>query len=318
MRAFGMVGFLLVGAAPTGVAAPLLYDEHWPFNKVPFTIAEKAMGPQDGSALAIVNNRPVRYQTEQYRGDVSILEDFFNGDILKIAEFRDPATNHRPAQLLLKKALAIAVSRYPEEPWDVAACHVNLGVLYYQQGKHLDAECHFRKARSVAQAVGGPSHMGLASIHDCLGLALRSQSKYEEAQAAYKQALAIKILRCGQNSRQVASGWMNLAMLYNDWGKPLEKEHAFRVAYRIMDHTAFIASRLTPGPRPVPTFMPAKTTLASELPNMVSYAWSVIAKAPPEVQVAARPGREASGGRLALRRPIHTRLEASGPAQRPF
>ncbi|HEY9869318.1 MAG TPA: hypothetical protein V6D08_09145, partial [Candidatus Obscuribacterales bacterium] len=72
--------------APGGYAAPPGYDEHWPFNKVPFTIAEKAMGPQDGSVLAIVNNRPVRYGTEQYEGDVSILESFFSRDILKIAE----------------------------------------------------------------------------------------------------------------------------------------------------------------------------------------------------------------------------------------
>ncbi|HEY9871177.1 MAG TPA: tetratricopeptide repeat protein, partial [Candidatus Obscuribacterales bacterium] len=226
---------------------------------------------------------------------------------------RDPATNYRLAELLLKRAMSTAESRYWEEPWDVASCHVNLGVLYCQQGKYRESEFHFRKARSVAEAVGGPSHRGLASIYDYLGQTLRAQSKYEEAETAYKQSLAIKIVLYGENSRQAAAGWMNLAMLYNDWCKPLQEEHAISVAYRTMDHSAFITSRLTPGPRPVPTFMPAQTTVAGELPNMVSYAWSVISKGPPEARLAARPGRERFAASLALRRPVNKRLEAVRP-----
>src|SRR5262249_30265040 len=152
LQAILMAGLLVLPAAQAQV---LVYDEHWPFNAVPQTVAEQAMGPQSGNALAIVNNRPFIYETKVFDDDVSLFDNFFNGEILKIAEFRDPATNSRLAELLLLKSLSVAQSRHNQDPWDLVGCHANLGMLYYQKADYRKSESHWLRAAQLAQGLAG-------------------------------------------------------------------------------------------------------------------------------------------------------------------
>src|SRR5215471_6280995 len=148
------------------------YDEYWPFHRAPQTVAEQAMGPQSGNALAIINNRPILYDTRQYDDDVSLLEKSFNGDILKIAAFRDPATSYRLTELLLLRALAATQSRHYQDPWDVVGCHASLAMMYYQNADYLRSESHWRRAVQLADRRDDNGRQ-LASLYDCLGQTLR-------------------------------------------------------------------------------------------------------------------------------------------------
>jgi len=283
-----MAAILSMLLAPVAQAAGAGYDEFWPFSQVPRTVSEKAMGPQDGSVLAVVNNRPFSYNSKQYAEGKSPLEDFFDGDILKIAQFRDPASSYHLAELYLQKALEIALHRYPHYPWDVVQCQVNLASLYYQEGRYLDAERLFREAIRFARRENG-AEGGLAGIHDYLGQTLRAMSRYAPAEQSYKQALALRLNLYGPNSSRVAGSYMNLAMLYNDWKRPELEKSAMNAAYSVMDHGAFINTMLTPGPYPIPTYMPGKTTLSGELPHMVAFADGIIYKGRPEAKLAVSP-----------------------------
>ena len=80
---------------------------------------------------------------------------------------------------------------------DLAASHVNLGILLSDTGKPAEAEAEFRKALAIRQKLADDNpavtefRSGLADSHNDLGILLSNTGKPAEAEAEFRKALAI-------------------------------------------------------------------------------------------------------------------------------
>ncbi len=73
----------------------------------------------------------------------------------------------------------------------VAVSLTGLGLLYYSQGKYVEAEPLFKRSLAIREEVLGKDHPDVATSLNNLAELYYSQGKYVEAEPLYERSLAI-------------------------------------------------------------------------------------------------------------------------------
>jgi tetratricopeptide (TPR) repeat protein len=123
-----------------------------------------------------------------------------------------------------------------------------LGMLYYDQGRYLEAEPLLQKALVLNKQLLGPEHPKVAnSLNNLAGL-YESQGRYSEAESLYLQSLEIIERQLGLDHPSFAASLNNLAGLYESQGRYSEAELLYLQSLKIIqrqldiDHPNFAAS----------------------------------------------------------------------------
>ena len=103
---------------------------------------------------------------------------------------------------------------------NLATSYNNMGIVYYNQGKHQKAlECHL-KSLHIRKSVYGETHPSVASSYNNIGLGYYNQGEYNKALDYYLKSTNIYNSVCaGGNHPDVALPYNNLGNLYDNQGE---------------------------------------------------------------------------------------------------
>jgi len=141
-----------------------------------------------------------------------------------IGELSRNEHNYANALTYYEKALVIFKNLYkncPNHP-NLSDVTSNIAMLFYSQGKYMEALPLFESSLEKRRIVFGTYHSSVAqSLNNYAGL-LHTLGKYHEALPMYEESLAIKSKLFGQNHTDVASSMNNLGLLLKALGKYTE------------------------------------------------------------------------------------------------
>eukprot|EP01035_Chromulina_nebulosa_P018323 gene18323-24013_t len=141
-----------------------------------------------------------------------------------IGELSRNEHNYTNALTYYEKALVIFKNLYkncPNHP-NLSDVTSNIAMLFYSQGKYMEALPLFESSLEKRRIVFGTYHSSVAqSLNNYAGL-LHTLGKYHEALPMYEESLAIKSKLFGQNHTDVASSMNNLGLLLKALGKYTE------------------------------------------------------------------------------------------------
>jgi tetratricopeptide (TPR) repeat protein len=106
----------------------------------------------------------------------------------------------------------------------------HLGLLYADQGKHVEAEKTYRRALDGYEKAWGPDHTSTLDTVNNLGSLCASQGKHAEAEKMYRRALDGYEKAWGPDHTSTLDTVNNLGNLYADQGKHAEAEKLYRRA----------------------------------------------------------------------------------------
>ncbi len=138
------------------------------------------------------------------------------------------------ADTLYRRALDLQ-ERLPGRDFDVAATLLNMGALYYEQGRYSDALVTYNRARRVAEATLGTEHLLVANVYNNLGETHWKLGHLAEADPLFRQALAIKEKMLAPTATSIANTLNGLAGLLRDQGRLAEAEPLYRRALDIRE-----------------------------------------------------------------------------------
>ncbi len=148
--------------------------------------------------------------TEEYALTFPEAADLFN----KAASFLVTRGNHRQAEPLLLRSLAIRQHITGANHLDTARALNDLGEVYRKQGKYLDAERRLQEALTIHQQTLEMGNLEEArTLHNLANL-YRTQGDYAKAEPFYLQALSIRKATSGIVDPLVALSYYDLARLY--------------------------------------------------------------------------------------------------------
>jgi tetratricopeptide (TPR) repeat protein len=99
-----------------------------------------------------------------------------------------------------------------------------LSLLYYKQGRYLEAEPLLQKSLILKQNFLGLDHTDVSTSLNNLATLYQSQGRYNEAEQIYLRSLEIRERQLGAEHPVVASSLNNLATLYRSQGRHNEAE----------------------------------------------------------------------------------------------
>lgn len=108
-----------------------------------------------------------------------------------------------------------------------------VGMLFYAQARHAEAELLMRRAVAVAEAGFGRQHLRVANALNNLAQLLQDTQRLNEAETCMRRALAIDEGRLGKEHPGVALRLSNLALLLKAAGRAAEAEPLLRRALAI-------------------------------------------------------------------------------------
>ncbi len=138
------------------------------------------------------------------------------------------------ADTLYRRALGL-LERSPGRDFEVAATLLNMGALYYQQGRYSDALVTYSRARRVAETTLGTEHLLVANVYNNLGETHWKLGHPAEAEPLFRQALAIKEKVLAPAHTSIANTLNGLAGLLRDQGRLTEAEPLYRRALQIRE-----------------------------------------------------------------------------------
>jgi tetratricopeptide (TPR) repeat protein len=100
----------------------------------------------------------------------------------------------------------------------------SLGILYFKQGRYLEAEPLLQKAFLLTQELLDLDHPKVAASLNNLAVLYGSQGRYSEAESLYVRSLEIHERQLGADHSDVATSLNNLAGLYKSQGRYMEAE----------------------------------------------------------------------------------------------
>ncbi len=103
----------------------------------------------------------------------------------------------------------------------------NLGLLYADQGKMVEAEKMYQRALDGKEKVWGPEHTSTLNTVNNLGILYKGQGKLVEAEKMYQRALDRKEKAWGPEHTSTLDTVNNLGILYKDQGKMVEAEKMY-------------------------------------------------------------------------------------------
>ncbi|MDQ6662509.1 MAG: tetratricopeptide repeat protein, partial [Chloroflexota bacterium] len=162
---------------------------------------------------------------------------------------------HERAQYNEAESLYMRVLTIRDHIWNsrdpaIAESHYNLGIIYLDQGKFLDAELHLRHAIALFEATHGLLTPWTAVVLRTLGELYYIQGKYAEAEKYFHLALKICMLTLrGGEDLQIASTLYCLARVYMAQGEYAEAQHLLQQSLKIReqlssDNQALVAESL--------------------------------------------------------------------------
>ena len=135
------------------------------------------------------------------------------------------------AESLTESALPILERKLGAKHHVVAAVRENLGNIITEQGRHADAEPHFRRAEAIFSATPGreaQAARALASLASCL----HAQKNGHEAEQAYRRAIAV-YGNGSENKWGVSAAFFGLAEVLTESGRKEEAEASAQRALQI-------------------------------------------------------------------------------------
>jgi CHAT domain-containing protein/tetratricopeptide (TPR) repeat protein len=104
----------------------------------------------------------------------------------------------------------------------LAISYKNIGVLYFLQGRYIEALQRLQKALNINLLAWGENHLNLASNYNSMGVVYKNLGRYEEALQYYQKSLALQLAVLGENHPDVASSCSNIGLVYYDQGQYTE------------------------------------------------------------------------------------------------
>ncbi|KAG4441475.1 hypothetical protein IFR05_003081 [Cadophora sp. M221] len=104
----------------------------------------------------------------------------------------------------------------------------NLGLLYADHGKLVEAEQMYQRALQGKEKAWGPDHTSTLSTVNNLGLLYTNQGKLVEAEQMYQRALQGKEKAWGPDHTWTLDTVNNLGILYTNQGKLVEAEQMYQ------------------------------------------------------------------------------------------
>ncbi len=111
------------------------------------------------------------------------------GDLAAISRLQG---DYKEAELLNRRALAIAEHQLGPTHPDTATILGDLAGLYQDQGKYKRAKPLYQRALAIREKMLGPEHPETAATLNNLARLYRAQGKYQQAEPLYQRALAIR------------------------------------------------------------------------------------------------------------------------------
>jgi tetratricopeptide (TPR) repeat protein len=108
--------------------------------------------------------------------------------------------------------------------------YYNLGILYKQQTRLVEAEQIYQRALQGSEKAWGPDHTETLDIVNNLGVLYSDQGKLVEAEQMYQRALQGKEKAWGPDHIETLNTVNNLGVLYSDQGKLVEAEQMYQRA----------------------------------------------------------------------------------------
>lgn len=135
--------------------------------------------------------------------------------------------NYKKAEILMKRALEIAIKIWGNEHPNVAISLNNLAILYQNQGKFPEAELLCHRAISINEKALGFEHLNLAFNFNNLANLYKAQGKYGEAETFYRRAINIGEKKLQPDHPDLAMWINNITNLYQMQGKYTESESLY-------------------------------------------------------------------------------------------
>jgi tetratricopeptide (TPR) repeat protein len=177
-----------------------------------------------------------------------------------------------------EQTLLAALQRVEPSGESAAVILNNLGSLYQDQGRLLDAKRCYEQSIRIWESAGG---VNLAQPLNNLGGVYRALGLYGKAEQAYLRSLEMRERVHGPDHPDVARVWNNLALVYRAQGRGGQAEEAGLRALRILEQA--------PGPSPL-DIAAVRTNLGG-----VYYDQRRFADAEQQLQQAIRISRDHPG-----------------------
>jgi len=131
-----------------------------------------------------------------------------------------------------KAALAaVAEAEKSDHPnVDLATTWNNLGTLYYDTGRYVDAEKQFRRSIELWEKLGDAGQLDVAQCASNLAVLYLKTGRLQEAEPMLLRVLAIREKTSVKDQRGTAESLNNLAELYRAQGRYAEAEPLYRRA----------------------------------------------------------------------------------------
>jgi tetratricopeptide (TPR) repeat protein len=110
---------------------------------------------------------------------------------------------------------------------ELTHCLERLSMLYYKQGRYLEAEPLLQKALTLQQQLLGPDHPDVAQSFNNLANLYKSQGRYSEAEPLYLQSLEILEHQSDSDHLNVSAILNNFAGLYEFQDRHSEAERLY-------------------------------------------------------------------------------------------
>lgn len=141
---------------------------------------------------------------------------------------------HAPAELLMRRALAIDEAIFGPEHPNVAKLLGNLATVLQDTNRLVEAEPLMRRALAIDEASFGPQHPEVATDLNNLAQQLQAINRLAEAEPLMRRALTIDEASLGPDHPSVARDLNNLARLLQDTHRLAEAEPLMRRAFLVM------------------------------------------------------------------------------------
>ncbi|PQE29295.1 hypothetical protein CJF30_00004368 [Rutstroemia sp. NJR-2017a BBW] len=153
---------------------------------------------------------------------------FISSHVPEEQTFRPWLTQRRLLQHAMRCSYIVLNNLVPDG--DIAwECH-RLGLLYYSQGKLVEAEQMYQQALQGREKTQGPEHISILNTVNNLGLLYADQGKLVEAEQMYQRAQQGYEKAWGPEHTSALDTINNLGNLYKNQGKLVEAEQMYQQA----------------------------------------------------------------------------------------
>lgn len=147
------------------------------------------------------------------------------------------SANYNQALIYAQDAVNFARNNFGNEDTAYAGARLDLGSVFYEMGRHQEAEKCFLDAMNIYKEFFGEAHPLFVKALNGLASAYTKLGRFEEAKRFYLKALDIKESQIGKNHPSYAVSLNNLGWLYESMGNYRDAELAYTESLKIWEQT---------------------------------------------------------------------------------